>query len=166
MRRSYLMFELLAALLLAGACSDPPTGTEQGDNREAAALAHAQCMRQHGFDWPDPVLVDGGWDIRFPEGLDPDAPAYRIAEVECEEVRRAALSQEEGDNPEDRALLEEEMDSMLEFAACMRDQGIEFPDPQFDSGGLSGPAGPMDGDWDAFNAARAICEEQTGEPMP
>ncbi|MBA2338609.1 MAG: hypothetical protein H0V96_12810 [Acidimicrobiia bacterium] len=158
---------LLAALLLsAGACSHPPADTQPDEDGETAALAHAQCMREHGFDWPDPVLEDGGWDIRFPDGLDPDTPTYREAEVECQEVFESAVPRDEGEDPEDRALLEQEMERMLAFAACMRDQGVDFPDPVFEEGGISGPAGPLDGDWDAFEAARAICEEQTGEPMP
>jgi hypothetical protein len=70
-------------------------------------------------------------------------------------------------DPADRAEAEGVMDRMLEFAQCMRDQGVEFPDPQIDDNGdISGPAGPMDGDWEAFDAARVTCEDQTGGPMP
>jgi hypothetical protein len=35
-----------------------------------------------------------------------------------------------------------------------------------DNGTISGPAGPMDGDWEAFEAAKTACEDQTGASMP
>ena len=69
-------------------------------------------------------------------------------------------------SPEEQEALEAEMEAMLEFAACMRDQGVDFPDPVLDDSGISGPAGPLDGDWDSFNEAREICEEATGAPIP
>jgi hypothetical protein len=61
---------------------------------------------------------------------------------------------------------DQELESRREFAACMRDQGLDFPDPVRDQdGGVSGPAGPLDGDWEAFEAARRNCEAETGHQM-
>lgn len=162
---------VLAAVLLASACSDGSTPDDDADNSnpdEAAELAHAQCMRDHGIDWPDPVFADGQWEIRPGPGVDLESATYKEAEAECARLRRAA-EPDEADvlGPADRAELEEDMDAMLVFAACMRQHGIDFPDPQFDgAGGIEGPAGPADGDWDAFNAARQACEDETGQPMP
>jgi hypothetical protein len=162
---------LMAALVvLLAACSpDQPAGHETGLPGEAAELAHAQCMRDHGIDWPDPEFVDGEWEMSpLGEDIDLESPEFREAETECAQVLQDGQPEAGEDiNPEDRALLEEQMDKMLEFAACMRDQGIDFPDPQMDdSGTISGPAGPLDGDWDAFEAAKQVCEDQSGEPMP
>lgn len=168
MRRKHTMLGMLAALmLLTVACSTSgqPPDTEPDDG-EAAALAYSRCMREHGFDWPDPVLVDGRWDNPVPEGIDPELPAFQDAQTECEAVAWAARGDVGDPNPEDRALMEEEMERMLMFSHCMRDQGIDFPDPEFEEDGISGPAGPLDGDWDAFNKARTVCEEETGAPMP
>jgi hypothetical protein len=165
MRRTQRLVALLVALmLLAVACSNPTADDRPEDGLEAAAIVYAECMREHGFDWPDPVSVDGSWDIRTPEGIDPDSNEFQDAQIECDQVYQAALPDEKV-SPEDRALLEEEMDRMLAFAACMRDQGVDFPDPQFDDDGISGPAGPLDGDWESFEMARVICEEETGESM-
>lgn len=165
MRRTRSLLTLLmAAMLLAVGCANPPSDNETGDDGETAALAYAECMREHGFDWPDPVQIDGGWDIRTPEGIDPDSTQFQAAQTECDQVYQAALP-DENSSPEDRALMEEQMEGMLEFAACMRDQGIDFPDPQFEGDAISGPAGPLDGDWESFDAAREICEEETGETL-
>ncbi|NDL60558.1 hypothetical protein [Phytoactinopolyspora mesophila] len=169
MRLRYRIVGLLAGLVLLGsACS--PDATEEDDDgggQEAAMLAHAQCMRDHGFDWPDPVFVDGEWETHY-EGIDLESPEYHAAEAECERVRQEALP--DGgtlDDPGERAQIEAELEVMLEFAACMRGEGIDFPDPQLDEDGvISGPAGPSDGDWDSFEAAREFCEAELNEPMP
>ena len=165
MQRTLKLVVLLATSLLAVACSNPNSNDPRQDEGEAAAIAYAECMREHGFDWPDPVLTEQGWDIRTPEGIDPDSNEFEVAQEECDRVYRAALPDVDV-SPEDRARLENEMEQMLVFAACMRDQGIDFPDPQFEEDGISGPAGPMDGDWDSFEKARTTCEEETGAPMP
>lgn len=157
---------LASLLLLVVACAPGRSGGNgSGPPGEEAELAHAQCMRDHGIDWPDPELVDGEWELRLDNDIDLESPAYKGAEKECAQALQG--QGDDGLDPDDRALQEQQMDKMLEFAACMRDQGLEFPDPVMaDNGDISGPAGPMDGDWDAFEAAKQICEEQTGEPMP
>jgi hypothetical protein len=170
MRRTHAARALAATLvLLVAACSPAqPESGEAGRPEAEAELAHAQCMREHGIDWPDPEFVDGEWQVDLDDSVDLESPAYKEAEAGCAPVRQDGQGEGgDGINPEDRALLEEQMDKMLEFAACMRDQGLDFPDPVMDdSGTISGPAGPMDGDWEAFEAAKQICEDQTGEPMP
>ena len=166
MRNARKLFALLLApALLAVACTSPGADDPPDEELEAAGIAYAECMREHGYDWPDPVAIDGGWDIRPPEGIDIDSTRFEEAEAECQAVYEAALPDVEV-SPDDRAFMEEEMERMLVFAQCMRDQGIDFPDPQVEGNAISGPAGPMDGDWDAFDAARATCEEQTGASMP
>ena len=169
MRRTYPARTAIAAfvLLIAACAPDQPAGDETGLPGEEAELAHAQCMRDHGIDWPDPEFVDGEWELRLDDDIDLESPEYKAAEAECAQVRQEAQPEAHDMNPEERAHLEEEMDRALGFAACMRDQGLEFPDPVMDdNGNISGPAGPMDGDWDAFEAAKAVCEEQAGAPMP
>jgi hypothetical protein len=157
---------LVAVVVLGAACSGPEAagGVDARPDRtgEQAELAYAQCMRDHGIDWPDPEYIDDEWQARPGEDVDLESPAFLTAESECAQARTGAGSGS-GDNPEERAQLEEEMGRMLAFAACMREQGIDFPDPQFDdTGGISGPAGPLDGDTAAFDAARASCESRLG----
>lgn len=169
MGRTYPARTAIAAfVLLVTACSpDQPTSGETALAQEEGELAHAQCMRDHGIDWPDPEFVDGEWELRLDDDIDLESPEYKEAETECAQVRQEAQPEANDMNPEERAHMEEEMNRMLEFAACMRDQGVDFPDPLMDdTGTISGPAGPMDGDWDAFEAAKHACEDQAGEPMP
>jgi hypothetical protein len=170
MRTRNLTIGLLAGLvaLVGAACSpDDPDDTDEGEGQEAAMVAYAECMRDFGFDFPDPVLVDGEWRVDY-DGIDLESADYQEAEVECERVRQEALPDSDTvDDPADRAEIEAELELMLEFAECMRDEGIDFPDPQIDDDGvISGPAGPSDGDWDSFNAANASCEEKLNETMP
>jgi hypothetical protein len=160
---------VMALTLLAVACSpgQPSGEPESGPTGDEVELAHSQCMRDHGVeDWPDPVFTDGDSDIRLPEGFDLESPEVREAEAECASVRQGAEPGSGGDDRADRDAVEAEMDAMLEFAACMRDQGIDFPDPVLGEDGISGPAGPLDGDQASFDQAREICEEQTRAPMP
>lgn len=170
-RLRYAVVVAFATLVLAMTTGCLPGGTDPEPDSdppgEQAALAHAQCMRDHGFDWPDPAFVDGEWETHY-EGIDLESPAFEKAEAECQEVRDEARPDSESvDDPEERARVEEEMERMLQFATCMRDQGIDFPDPVIDDdGNISGPAGPLDGDQEAFDAAREKCEDKTGESMP
>lgn len=160
---------LAAMLLMASACSpDRTPDDDAGPPDEAAELAHAQCMRDHGINWPDPEYIDGEWELNLDESVDLESPAFVEAETECAPLRRDGGPDAGGvDNPADRAQQEADMEAMLAFASCMREQGIEFPDPQMDDeGNVSGPAGPMDGDWEAFDTAREACEDDTGQPMP
>jgi hypothetical protein len=167
MRTTLTILGLAALMLVAAACSSarPSDEPESGLPDESTQLAYAQCMRDNGVDdWPDPKFVDGDWEIRTSEGLDLESPTFKSAEAEC--ARVLALDGPGEANPQDTARTEEEMQRMLDFAKCMREQGIEFPDPHLDEGGISGPAGPIDGDQEGFEKARAICKEQTGEQIP
>lgn len=152
--------------LFAGCSSDDPSDPDS--SAADAAVAHSQCMRDHGVDWPDPEYVDGEWRVDPGDDIDLESPAYKQAEAECAQVLdRAGPDDDAVDDPADRAQIEKDMERMLEFAECMRGEGIDFPDPQIDeSGNIAGPAGPLDGDWEAFDAAREICEDETGQSMP
>jgi hypothetical protein len=170
MRRTYAASTLVAAfVLLVAACSPGhPSRDATGIPGQAAEFAHAQCMRDHGIDWSDPQFADGEWKVRPSKNLDLESPAFKKAETECAKVRQD-VQPDAGVDPADRAQLEKDMEKMLKFAACMRGQGIDFPDPKLDSdgGGISGPTGPpVDGDKETFNRAKRACEEQTGAPMP
>ena len=56
--------------------------------------------------------------------------------------------------------------AMLDFAACMREHGVDMPDPTFDSAGAAsvivkgdGQAGPP-ADTDKFNEAASACQSE------
>ena len=56
---------------------------EEQQEMQDAFLAYAQCMRDNGYDMPDPDFSDGGGAFRL-EG-DPDDPAFEKAQAACED---------------------------------------------------------------------------------
>jgi hypothetical protein len=115
---------------------------------EEAMLSYSQCMRDHGIDMPDPVFNsngDGGGTVtQQGSNLDPKSqPGFQAAEDACkhfmEDVKRSA-----GGKPMTAA----EQQAFLDFAACMREHGVDMADPTFEGGGVSiqiGGPGPKDG---------------------
>ena len=62
---------------------------------------------------------------------------------------------------DDEVTQEEREEAMLAFAQCMRDHGIDMPDPQFNEDGgatiQAGPGGAIDPDDPDFQAAEEAC---------
>jgi hypothetical protein len=121
-------------------------------------------MRDNGIDMPDPEFVDtegdsagkGGMAFRVggPEG-GPDKDEYSAADAACRHHLANVLS--------DRAavgLSPEDEEKLLAFTRCMREHGIDLPDPGqggviIDEGSGSGPnIDPNDPD---FQAAQEAC---------
>jgi len=167
-RFALLTLPLAAASIAVGACGGDPdatagTGDERAEAREAM-LDFAKCMREHGVDMPDPQPGERG-GIRI-GGPDVDTAAEKAtmnkAEEACrkilERVRPPELSPEQEQKFKERA---------LRFARCMREQGIDMPDPTFGEGGrmtqrIEGPGPGKGGDPDdnpRFRAAMEKCEE-------
>jgi len=158
LRRWFLPVTVLltAAVLMVGACS-PAENVEGGD--DSTALTYAVCMREQGVDdYPDPVDIDGEWMSRLPDDFDLEAPGFSAAERVCNSQQSGSGSS----SPEDQQEVAEGLEAALEFAACMRDQGIDFPDPVVEEDGFSGPAGPLDDDVEGFDEASESCEEKVG----
>jgi hypothetical protein len=155
---------MLAALGLA-ACGgdDEPSAsassssTSEEDEARDAQVKFAQCMRENGVDLPDPEPGEKGPRIRVGPGSDIDPEEFEAAAKECEEFRsdiRPQLS--EGEQ-------EEFKQNALEFARCMRENGVDMPDPQFQDGGgvrIGGPGiNPEDPD---FQKAQEECGDLMG----
>lgn len=135
---------------------------------EEAALAYAQCMRDHGVDMPDPVFHtngDGGGTIQQTgPDINPEAPAYKTANDACkhfqEDIKRGATN---------KPMTAAEQQAFLDYAACMRDHGVDMADPTFEGGGVSimigkpgkdgGPndGGGVDPQSAAYQAAESAC---------
>jgi len=156
--------------------ADVTDADEDGDDDESvdpedAFLEFAECMRDHGIDMPDPQVVTEGGErggamvVEGGEGFDPNDEEFREADEACSPIMEDARGSIEVD-PEQEAEMREQM---LEFAQCMRDQGIDFPDPQFDGEGRvtmqieSGPGSGPDVDPEEMQAASEECNvEGTG----
>lgn len=142
------------------------TAAEDVD-QEQAVLALVQCLRDEGLEVADPeVDSDGNVDFR---GL------FRQAE-EGEFDRDAVQAAMEacGDLVEDVRLgfvrdfdFTEIQDQLLEYAACMRDNGFDMPDPDFSTFGQGpgggpgggGPLGAIDQSDPDFQAASELCQD-------
>jgi len=116
---------------------------------EDALLAFARCMREHGVDLPDPQLSgNGGGQV---VAIDPTTPAFRAAEKACE-----PLLPKFGEM--DPAANQAFQDQMLAYAKCMRDHGIDYPDPEFGSGGMASAVElTVDPNSPAFQDAQEAC---------
>lgn len=151
----------VAADASSGAPSDDSSTGGDLDPQDAM-LKFAQCMREHGIDMPDPE--PGGGISLNGEGL---------SEAEMEAAQAACQKWMDMAEPEDggHELTEEEKQSFLDMAQCMRDRGYDFPDPVFDGGrvtqrvekgegNLPGPDDP------AFQQDMEECSAEAGMEPP
>ena len=93
---------------------------------EEGVLDFAQCMREEGIDFPDPTFdIDG--NPQFDNLEIENEEEFESAFENCEDILRNALPEQFDLDPEVEAAL---VDASLEFSQCMRDQGIDFPDPK------------------------------------
>ena len=136
-RLTLLTLPLAVASVALGACGggsaeDATAGT--GDRRaefREAALEFAKCMREHGVDMPDPKPGEGGRITLGGPGMGPeDQPKMEAAQKACQKILESVRP------PEMSAEKEQEFkEQALKFARCMREHGIDMPDPQFEGGG-------------------------------
>jgi hypothetical protein len=95
---------------------------------EAARLAFAECMRDQGVDMPDPETASGPGGGAFAFGTrDGNPEEFEEALDACDHFLEQAAGERTEIDPEMQ-------DRMLEFASCMREHGINMPDPNTDGG--------------------------------
>ena len=123
-----------AASLTLAACGggrDEESSSPRASAQEGA-LAFARCMREQGVDFPDPQVGENGVVRVGPGpgkgGPDPRDPKMRAATEECREHLDVG-----GEAPE---LTAEERDAFVAYARCMREEGVDMPDPN-PQGGLT-----------------------------
>lgn len=135
--------------------------------REDALLEFTECMRDHGVDLPDPEISssgDGGGRVVVGGpgggGGPQDQKAFEEADEECRHIMEDVFGDAPEMDPEEQA---EMQDNALAYAQCMRDHGIEVPDPEFSDGGIGMRLGegidPEDPD---FIAAEEACQPELG----
>ena len=133
---------------------------------EDAPFAFARCMRDHGIDMPDPETAPGGGFSQRLSGDNIDPEKMQAAQEACQDILEQAMG-------ERRDLDPEELDKLVEFAQCMREHGVDMPDPAtngkggivFRGNGSAGSddnggktfAGGIDPDSDEFKAAQDAC---------
>jgi hypothetical protein len=116
-------------------------------DQQEAQLAFARCMREHGIDFPDPV--NGQFQFRSTPA---DEREYGAAREACQHLLENAAPVL---NEQQQAELR---DAALAFARCMREHGIDMPDPTFPEGRgpeIQIPNGAQDDP--QFDEARRAC---------
>jgi hypothetical protein len=115
-----------------GAAGDPASDTASADPQEEA-VKWAQCMRENGVDVPDPEVDDEGRvQLRMRSNANIDEDKVDAAMKACEEFSPIGDSGRLADLQNDPEFQE----AQLRFARCMRDHGVDVPDPSGDHGGL------------------------------
>jgi hypothetical protein len=138
---------------------------------EQALLDFAQCMRDHGVDMEDPVADESGnFQMMRPQGAG-EGGEFDPASREAMQAAREACSQylEGVAQGFERPDMTEMQDLMLQYAACMRENGVDMADPDFTGEGGQGPgarlgfdAGTFDPSDPVFQAANEACQEVFG----
>jgi hypothetical protein len=158
--RSLAAALLAASALGLAACGDDeaPAASQSADRKARdAELKFAECMRENGIDFPDPQ--DGPGLVKI--GKDESPEELREAEKACEKFRKAIKPPELTE-----AQQQEFKKRALEHARCMREHGIDFPDPTFsEDGGANIRLGPgrVDPEDDDFKAAEKECADKLGD---
>jgi len=128
---------------------------------EEAMLAFTQCLRDQGIDIGDPTVgADGSLQlppIEFTiegdgtEGEAPDFSAFEEMMAPCEGLLDGAGGI--GTNADASGF----EDALVEYTQCMRDNGVDMPDPDFSGNGGIIDLGAGGMNEDEFAAADAIC---------
>src|SRR5665811_1570592 len=175
--KSKIMIPLLLALAMtAAACSSGTSDagvaslegnaqdsqvsetTVPGPSGEEAVLAYTACLRDEGLDVDDPTVdADGNLRPPRPRGLEGlDREAARAAFDACSHyLADFTFGFDRGDQTE-------RQDQLIEYAACMRKNGYDMPDPDFSGSGTPGQGGggsfgEINPDDPAFQTAQAAC---------
>ena len=149
------------AFAACGAEKEPAADREQ--EARDAMLAYTKCMREQGIDMPDPQPGERGIRLSAPEGVTPEE--MEKAEGACrkhlEAIEPPELSEEQQ---------KEFQEAALAHARCMREHGIDMPDPTFGENGRAtirirrgeGSTGPEPDD-PKWKAAEEACRDKMPE---
>jgi hypothetical protein len=170
LRGPLLLMGLLAVLLLTvagcgggdrgggvaslGGSATPTTNASGSEGDDLSqALVFTRCMRQHGYDMPDPQIEGNNVGLQLPNYEGQRAPKFQAAWQAC---RRYAPN---GGQPERPSA--EDRQQALAFARCMRQHGIDLPDPRItaDDVDQQGPPG-MRKDDPRLRAAEQACAQR------
>ena len=157
---------LACGLALSACGADDPAAEPAADRQQAnrdAMLAYAQCMRENGVDMADPEPGQRGIRLRAPKGVTPEQ--METAEQACrkhlDDIEAPELSEEQQ---------KEFQEAALAHARCMREHGIDIPDPTFGEDGRAtirirrgdGASGP-DPESPEFKEAQEACRDKMPE---
>lgn len=183
MRRMFIAVAVALVVTACGSTADAPpevatledtisptttSATVEPTSDEDSLLQFAACMRDNGVDVPDPTVdADGNVQLAGPQGEGEERgglrgdEAFGAAIETCGELLEGLTL---GFGERDITGLQ---DTLLEFAACMRDNGVDMPDPDLSAlgggGGAPGEDGGPFGDVDREDPTYVAAEEVCGE---
>lgn len=144
-----LLSTLRVSLVVASLASCSAALAQQTPaDRQDAALAYAQCVRDHGYaEFPDPD-TEGGFKFL----IKPDSVSrFKAAADACRDLAPEGMR--------DNDITPQQLDALIKLAQCVRENGIpDFPDPNAQGRFEFGNAKLKPGDA-AFEAAMAACRD-------
>jgi hypothetical protein len=167
-RKRWPLAALAMVALIAAGCSDEPDENGGAGNTNAdyeKAVKFSECMRDNGVaEFPDPeasggLTIDG---VLNGSSLDPSTPAWKAAMGACKDLQPPGFTG-------DQEVSAEEQETRLEFAQCMRENGVkDFPDPAkgdplVDTRRIPSAAEP--GGMSILNAAMQTCGDLAAEAI-
>jgi hypothetical protein len=154
----------MVALIGAG-CSNEPAESDGNTDAADQGMKFAECMRDNGVsEFPDPdasggLTIDG---VLNGSSLDPSGAAWLNAIAACEDLQPPGFT---GDDE----VTAGEQETRLEFARCMRDNGVkDFPDPGKDEPLVDTtriPSSATEGGMTILNAAMQTCGDLAAQAM-
>ena len=137
-----------------GASSEPDSAAA----RDAARLKLNECLRRNGVDVQEGPAPGGGGGAAVRIGGRRDE-IEKAMNGPCKKLQQAAFADI---SPEDRQEFE---DAFQKFAQCMREHGVDLPEPTTSSAG-GGPVRSgvrIDGDDPDFQEAQKACGDKLPE---
>lgn len=125
--------------------TDGTTATSSPKDTQQALLSFAACMRENGVDMADPTFdasgnPTGGIGLGPNSGIDMRTDAARTAMNACRDLLQGVTlgGGRQGGGLDVNAIQQ----SLNQFTACLRDQGLDVDDITFGGPGGNGPGGP------------------------
>lgn len=140
-----------------GTTAQASAGPTASVDPEEQGRKFAQCMRDHGVDMPDPDS-DGGGGVKIRVDAKGDPSKVDKAMQAC---RSLSPFGQKG-----REMTPEQQEKARAFAQCMRDNGVDMPDPDFSGGGIGlrigGPNSKIKPDDPKLKKAMEACRDKMG----
>jgi hypothetical protein len=150
----------VASLGGAGSATNT-TSAGGGQDDRRAALNWARCMRQQGINLPDSQFTGDNIIQTLPDRAVRNSAKFKAAEQACKQY------EPNGGQPSPPSA--QERQQALAFARCMRQHGINMPDPQITADGIDQQLPRrMAADDPRLKAAEQACHQygSLGPPKP
>jgi hypothetical protein len=120
----------------------PGSSASAATSGDDSGVKYTQCMREHGVNLPDP---EPGKPPQVVNGA--AGSALNKAYEACKGLLPKQATEDAKISPED-------LDKIRQYAKCMRDNGVDMPDPDPD-GGIKAKAGQP-----KMEAADKVCQSK------